>query len=70
MMPFATWCLVGSEWRLMVGNKRKRCVATVWDNGTWSTWDREGTGGENWKEDTVAKAKVEAAASAITQGFI
>lgn len=47
-----------------------RVVATVYDNGVWHTWDHEGVGGENDMEDTVAKAKVEAAASAIAQGFI
>lgn len=61
-------------WKLMYGKKKKRCVATVWQNmdkkGTWHTWDVNGVGGENWIEDTVAKAKVEAAASAIAQGFI
>ena len=50
--------------------KKKRHVATVWDNGVWHTWDREGSGGENSVEPTVAQAKVEAAASAIAQGFI
>lgn len=43
--------------------------ATVWDNGTWHTWDNEGVGGENWEELTVEKAKIEAAISAAIQGF-
>lgn len=56
---------------LMVGRgKRPRIAATVWDNGVWHTWDHNGVGGENSIEETVAKAKIEAAASAISQGFI
>ena len=67
-MGLVYWKRVGDEWRLQVGMVRH--VATVWDNGTWHTWDRRGTGGENDVEATVARAKIEAAASAIAQGFI
>lgn len=49
---------------------RGRAVATVWGNGTWHTWDADGVGGENSQELTVAQAKLEAAGSAIEQGFI
>lgn len=55
-------------WELTV--RGRRVVATVWDNGVWHTWDRDGIGGENSKEETVERAKIEAAASAINQGFI
>ena len=58
-------------WELTVGRgKHPRVVATVWMNGTWHTWDRNGVGGENNKEKTIKRASVEAAASAIEQGFI
>lgn len=33
------------EWSLLDGRGRVR--ATVWDNGTWHTWDEDGVGGEN-----------------------
>ena len=68
MKPLVYWRRVGNEWRLYVS--KLQYVATVWDNGTWHTWDRLGTGGENAAEETVERAKVEAAASAIAQGFI
>lgn len=68
MKPLVEWVRWPGEWRLYV--KKKRCVATVWDNGVWHTWDRDDVGGENSQEPTVARAKVEAAASAIAQGFI
>jgi hypothetical protein len=62
------------NWHLMVRDslrsKKWRRAATVWANGVWHTWDRKGSGGENWREDTVKQAKIEAAASAIAQGFI
>lgn len=45
-------------------------VATVYSNGVWCTWDKNGVGGENSREQTVGRAKIEAAASAIAQGFI
>lgn len=60
-----------AEWQLMVTlDGRSRSAATVWANGTWHTWDRFGIGGENSQESTVERAKIEAAASAIAQGFI
>jgi hypothetical protein len=31
-------------------NRRKHPCATVWRNGTWHTWDRNGYGGENSHE--------------------
>ena len=65
--PLVKWIKTQDRWEL---HMRNRSVATVWMNGVWHTWDRDGNGGENSAEDTVAKAKVEAAASAIAQGFI
>ena len=44
--------------------------ATVWFNGVWHTWDKDGTGGENGKERTMEEAIVEATHSAYKQGFI
>lgn len=65
-------------WRLLARSstrsKKWRTVAIVWEKGkqqaVWHTFDQNGTGGENWVEDTAKQAKVEAAASAIAQGFI
>jgi hypothetical protein len=57
-------------WNLMVNDGSGRAAATVWDNGTWHTWDQSQVGGENSREESVEKAKIEAAASAIDQGFI
>lgn len=45
-------------------------AATVWENGTWHTWDADGVGGENSSQDTVSNAKMEALLSAINQGFL
>lgn len=44
--------------------------ATVWDNGTWHTWDANGVGGENACEDDVESAKAWALKCALRQGFI
>lgn len=58
-------------WKLLVGlGKKPRVAAHVYPNGVWHTFDQEGVGGENDSEETVQKAKVEAAASCIAQGFI
>ncbi len=75
---------VAVAWKLIVGKlmerKKQRCVATVWRNSgnraTWHTWDNSGVGGENDVEGgessnlAVRRAKIEASASAIFQGFI
>lgn len=72
------------EWNLIVGKlmgrKKQRCVATVWRNvgthATWHTWSQTGEGGENdvehelTSDESCKRAKIEAAASAIEQGFI
>jgi hypothetical protein len=48
----------------------KTSWSTVWDNGVWHTWGPDGVGGENWREDTVEKARQEAFLSAVRQKFI
>jgi len=53
-----------TEHRLMWGTA---CVASVWSNGTWHTWDRQSTGGENASEPTVERAKREALAALVRQ---
>ena len=70
-MQLSKWVFDEKEncWELVV--KGRKCpAATVWNNGTWHTWDRDGVGGENSKEESVHKAKIESSASAIMQGFI
>lgn len=67
------------EWKLVVG-RRKQVAATVWrdsDGGaTWHTWDQTGVGGENdverqsTSERSCRRARLEAAAAAIEQGFV
>jgi hypothetical protein len=67
------WRWADHKWDLMVQRTPKskpRSVATAYMNGTWYTWDHDGVGGENAKEETVKQAKLEAAGSAINQGFI
>lgn len=66
--PLLQWHKEGDEWNLRA--RGKRTIATVFENGVWHTWDRNGNGGENSSEPTAERAKVEAAASAIAQGFI
>ena len=46
-----------------------RSIATVWANGVWHTWDKDGCGGENGKESSIAKAQFIAGNCAIRQGF-
>jgi len=65
------WEFVIDKWQLLVRHGRQiRTVATVYPNGTWFTWDKNGTGGENASGATVGEAKVDAAGCAIRQGFI
>ena len=78
MTPYANWVRTGDNgstnttcWHLLVGRSANRyCAAQVWSNGVWHTWDKNGCGGENASEPTVERAKTEATASAIAQGFI
>lgn len=74
------------EWRLIVGKlmrrRKQRCVATIWVNiseksATWHTWNADGEGGQNDVEAdavdyrrAVRRAKANAGAAAIEQGFI
>jgi hypothetical protein len=60
-----------AEWHLeYCPKKRWRRVATVWPNGTWHTWDKNGTGGWNDIAPTVGQARLAAAGAALLQGFI
>lgn len=43
--------------------------ASVWMNGVWHTWDRNGVGGENAEAPTTAQAKNEALAAVLRQGW-
>jgi hypothetical protein len=50
-----TWCepKLGWEWRKQQEGHwdliapSGKMAATVWPNGTWHTWDEDGTGGQN-----------------------
>lgn len=55
------------EWRLM--SPSGAVAATVWDNGTWHSWDRNGVGGENDVEENVAEAKRQAFAAVAIAGY-
>ena len=44
-------------------------AATVWSNGTWSTWNCQGVGGENSIEKDVALAK-DAALRAVALAMV
>jgi len=58
----------GFKWELLRADGTS--AATVWENGTWHTWDQGGTGGENSAQDTVSNAQMEAMLSVINQGFL
>jgi hypothetical protein len=57
------------EWRLQF-TRFGREMATVYYNGVWHTWRRDGSGGENSRELSITKAKCEAYHSACKQGFL
>ena len=63
----AIWRLVKDQWKLFNG---KIHVATVYNNGTWWLWDKDGTGGQNSKEENIYDAKVQAGGRAIMDGLI
>ena len=75
MASDACWTTFGFRW--MFGEDGVRnlktprgvTAATVWPNGTWSTWDENGDGGENSSEGTVGEAKWQAWYTLITQGW-
>ena len=52
------------------GDKLGDQVATVYPNGVWHTWDKDGCGMENGVEISVYKAKCAASFSAIEQGLL
>lgn len=60
------------RWDLMVHRQsgERTSAARVWPNGVWHTFDQDGVGGENDVESDVRRAKIEAAASAVEQGFV
>ncbi len=47
-----------------------RARATVWPNGTWHTWGKDGAGGENDKEVDISDAKREAFHALERQGWV
>ena len=64
------WYKRVNKWNLRTWFGFGRIVATVYPNGTWVTWNKDGVGGENCIEDSLPKAMIEAELSAIMQGFV
>ena len=64
------WCCDDGKYHWELSRADGTSAATVWENGSWHTWDQDGVGGENSREDTVSESKIEAMLSAINQGFI
>ena len=63
------WIDACQEWQLRLtpfGRNR----ATVFPNGVWHTWDKNGIGGENSRRDTAKNAKREAYYSLMQQEWI
>jgi hypothetical protein len=56
------------EWRLSIARFGKY-RATVWPNGVWHTWDRDGIGGENGVAGEVWLAKAAAYDACIRQRY-
>jgi hypothetical protein len=63
------WADWAQEWQLSF-SPFGRCRASVYPNGVWYTWDEDGIGGENSKEDKVWKAKSSAFTSLVRQGWL
>ena len=63
------WVDACQEWQLRL-TRFGRTRATVFTNGVWHTWNENGVGGENWKEDTVEQAKRQAYYSLVGQEWI
>jgi hypothetical protein len=59
------WCKP-ADWKLAEKGKGR---AEVWLNGTWWTWDKNGIGGENAREDSVEAAKAAAEDAIVRQGW-
>ena len=58
------------QWELLDGRDRNR--ATIWwasTEYTWHTWNERGTGGENCGAPTLSRAKDEAVAAIVRQGW-
>ena len=63
------WCDSTQTWNLRL-TPFGRSRATVWLNGTWATWDKNGMGGENSFEREIWQSKAEAYWACVRQGFI
>lgn len=53
------------HWALIAPSGKR--AATVWDNGTWHTWDEDGVGMENATSEDARAAKLEAYRSVLAQ---
>jgi hypothetical protein len=60
------WWHKPADWELSQ-NGKGRC--SVWLNGIWHTWDKQSTGGENAREDSVEAAKAAAEDAIVRQGW-
>lgn len=71
-MSGCSWKISGGPfqgpWRLV--SELGHVAATVWDDGTWYTWNPAGVGGYNGKQFTVEQAKKVAEEAAKDQGFL
>lgn len=67
-MSGETWTMSGiSTWHL-----RRPCghhAATIYQGGTWSTWDRDGVGGENAEDKEIDEAKRQVVLALARQGW-
>jgi hypothetical protein len=54
------------HWALIAPSGKR--AATVWDNGTWHTWDDEGVGADNSTETSAEYAKWAAYCSVLGHG--
>jgi hypothetical protein len=60
------WWAKPADWELFERGKGR---ASVWLNGTWHTWDKDGVGGENAREESVEAAKAAAEDAIVRQGW-
>jgi hypothetical protein len=58
----------GGEQRLYADGGSGPHAATVWSNGTWHTWHRDGVGGEYDRESSIEAAKAQALAAVLRAG--
>lgn len=68
-MPEGLWTWTHDAEAFTLRRHNGQAAATVWINGTWHTWNTNGTGGENWTEPTVDAAMVAAMAAVKRQGW-